>query len=253
MNFRQSVQHSNYQIVADAPEKVCDILIDRIAKRQTSLSIGYINAYALWLARKLHFKKELCSQTITLCDGIGASLVFWGASGTWLQKCTPASFFKSFLRKLEEKKLKVFIYGHTKDQLLIIKEKFKSLYPNINMIEMHDGYGTSQAEVCHRIEATQPDIVLVALGMPLQEAFLADNKHRLQDYPLFAIGGTLLYSLNIKKEAPYLLRRLGVEWLWRWVHEPKRLTKRYIFGNSYVILLTVLLFFKRILNVKQRS
>lgn len=86
----------------------------------------------------------------------------------------------------------------------------------------------------------KPDYIFVAFGMPKQEFWIDDNKEFLeQNNVRFAIGcgGTFeLVSGNLKR-APYWIQKAGIEWLFRFVQEPKRLWKRYLIGNLKCLII----------------
>lgn len=77
-------------------------------------------------------------------------------------------------------------------------------------------------------ESYNPDIILVGLGMPLQEKFVEDA--RLADYaPVIAcVGGAIDQISGVQRNCPRWLSQFGIEWLWRLLHQPKRLGFRYL-------------------------
>lgn len=73
-----------------------------------------------------------------------------------------------------------------------------------------------------------PDLVLVGLGMPLQEHFLEANWDQLPDSIYAAVGGAIDQVSGHQKNAPRLIGKLGVEWVWRLLSQPSRLSHRYL-------------------------
>jgi N-acetylglucosaminyldiphosphoundecaprenol N-acetyl-beta-D-mannosaminyltransferase len=80
------------------------------------------------------------------------------------------------------------------------------------------------------INATDSDILLVGLGTPYQEKWINENKNNLNVPVIIAVGSGLDFLAGKKKRAPVLLRKIGMEWLFRLFQEPQRLWKRYILG-----------------------
>jgi len=83
-------------------------------------------------------------------------------------------------------------------------------------------------KVINTVKEFKPDIVFAALGCPRQEKWLYQNMNTFGSKINIGIGATLDFFTNEKKRSPDILQTLGLEWLWRLVHEPKRLFKRYI-------------------------
>ena len=113
---------------------------------------------------------------------------------------------------------------------------------------MMNGYNSNLDEVVNQIQMSKPDIVLIAKGMPRQEEALVELKNKVPNVSLFCIGATLLYKFQLMREVPNLVRKIGLEWLWRWIQDPIRLTNRYLVGNTLVIFLTIKFYFKRLVK-----
>lgn len=90
-----------------------------------------------------------------------------------------------------------------------------------------DGYVDEEIAV-RRICEFRPDLVLVGLGMPRQEHFLLRNLSLLPDATYATVGGAIDYLAGTTRLAPRWMGRVGVEWLWRLLNEPRRLAHRYI-------------------------
>lgn len=81
-------------------------------------------------------------------------------------------------------------------------------------------------ELVERINAAQPDIVLVAFGAPKQELWIADHLHRCPSVRIaLGVGGTFDYLSGVVAYAPAWVRAIGFEWLCRLIKEPHRLNR----------------------------
>ncbi|WP_321426762.1 WecB/TagA/CpsF family glycosyltransferase [uncultured Bacteroides sp.] len=92
----------------------------------------------------------------------------------------------------------------------------------------------------NKIVEFKPDYVFVAFGMPKQEFWIDDNKEFLKNNNIrFAIGcgGTFEFVSGNLKRAPYWIQKAGIEWLFRFIQEPKRLWKRYLIGNLKCLII----------------
>ena len=114
------------------------------------------------------------------------------------------------------------------------------VYPNLNIAGTQDGYFKSEQtyDVISRINQSCADILLVALGSPIQEAWLEKNVAQLHCNTALAVGGLFdFYSGNITR-APLWMRELGMEWVWRLLQEPKTKFSRYVIGNPLFLIRT---------------
>jgi N-acetylglucosaminyldiphosphoundecaprenol N-acetyl-beta-D-mannosaminyltransferase len=91
-------------------------------------------------------------------------------------------------------------------------------------------------QILRRIEAARPDILLVAFGNPKQEKWLAMHRDRLAVPACIGIGGTLDFIAGEVPRAPVWMRGAGLEWLYRCLQEPLRLTKRYVSNGAALIM-----------------
>lgn len=80
-----------------------------------------------------------------------------------------------------------------------------------------------------------PDVLLVGMGMPRQEQWIADNLAALPTVPILPVGAAFDYEAGVQKAAPRWMGRLGVEWLFRLVADPKRLFARYCIEPWFLI------------------
>jgi lipopolysaccharide/colanic/teichoic acid biosynthesis glycosyltransferase len=107
------------------------------------------------------------------------------------------------------------------------------MYPNLRVAGTRDGFaGAADTEaLIADINDSGADILLVALGVPMQELWLHQNAHRI-DAPLsLAVGALFDFLAGRVVRAPNLVRRARMEWVWRLAQEPRRLAKRYLAGN----------------------
>lgn len=92
------------------------------------------------------------------------------------------------------------------------------------------GFEQDDAEndrIVQRINAAEPDVLVLGLGAPKQELWIHRHRHRLQVKAALCVGATIDFLAGEKQRAPHWARRLNLEWLHRLVSEPKRLARRY--------------------------
>ncbi len=115
-------------------------------------------------------------------------------------------------------------------------------YPDLKIAGVRHGYfdysaGSTQNEaVVAEINAAAPDILLVGLGMPLQERWLMENRERIGAGVVLTGGAVFDYVSGGLRRGPRLLTDNGFEWLARLFVEPRRLWRRYLVGNPLFLL-----------------
>jgi N-acetylglucosaminyldiphosphoundecaprenol N-acetyl-beta-D-mannosaminyltransferase len=92
-----------------------------------------------------------------------------------------------------------------------------------------DGYFAPEEEaaVVQAITAFQPHVLLVGMGMPLQEAFILRNLEALPPCVILPVGAAFDYEAGVQTPAPRWMGRMGLEWLFRLSRDPRRLFTRY--------------------------
>jgi N-acetylglucosaminyldiphosphoundecaprenol N-acetyl-beta-D-mannosaminyltransferase len=114
----------------------------------------------------------------------------------------------------------------------------RRLYPDLVLAGRSHGY-LEPDEIDVRIaeiNALRPDILWLAMGVPLEQQFMAAHGHKLTGVGVVKTSGGLFNFLSGKnKRAPELMQKLGLEWLWRIFQEPRRLVWRYAVTNPVAI------------------
>jgi len=107
-------------------------------------------------------------------------------------------------------------------------------YPGLRVAGTHtppEGFGTDAALTAFAIDAVNrahPDLLFVGLGSPKQELWVHQSWDRLAATVAVCCGAAVDYAAGVKPRAPRWMQRVGLEWLWRLVHEPRRLWRRYL-------------------------
>ncbi len=101
-------------------------------------------------------------------------------------------------------------------------ENLKKEVPNLNAVYVQDGYFKDGDRVLDELTAANPKLVLVALGSPKQEIFISKAKNLLPNALFIGLGGSFDVWSGVVERAPEIWQKLGLEWLYRTVKEPKR-------------------------------
>lgn len=167
----------------------------------------------VWAARHPEYRALLNQADIALPDGQG---LVWCSKGAIAQRITGTDMMFRILEHANTHRYKIGIVtradGLSSDTE--IQQAFAKRYPNCALTITH-------ADVPRNV-----DIIFVALGFPEQEQWLHDNAAKCTGTKLImTVGGGIDFLTGKQRRAPLLLRRFGVEWLWRLVRQPSRIKR----------------------------
>lgn len=150
----------------------------------------------------------------------------------------------------EEQKLSIYLYGSTDEVLSKIVDRAKIEFPNLDICGMYSPpfkylNDIEKKEIVKQINTSNPNFVFVALGCPKQEKWMAEHQGKINSC-MIGLGGAFEVYAELKNRAPFWMQKASLEWLYRFMQDPKRLWKRYLYTNS----LFVILFLKQFLLIK---
>ncbi len=128
----------------------------------------------------------------------------------------------------------VYFLGARRDVLDCALLRIRASHPGLRVTGTRDGYfdEAESDDVCAAIRATAPDIVFVAMSSPRKEYFLGDHGPGLGASFVMGVGGAIDVVAGVTRRAPLAWQRLGLEWLYRLLQEPKRMFRRYAVTNA---------------------
>lgn len=124
----------------------------------------------------------------------------------------------------------VCLFGAKQEVLDALLKKYHELYPSLRIVGAFNGYFKDRDAIFDQIVALEPDLVLVALGIPEQEILISRRLNDFKKGVFIGVGGTLDVLSGTKKRAPKFFIKLNLEWLYRILKEPKRF-KRFFDSN----------------------
>lgn len=149
---------------------------------------------------------------------------------------------------LADGRFSLFLLGGSHGVAEKAAERTCAAYPSARIVGTASGFFADEAaeeRVIAAINAARPDLLLVGMGVPRQEKWIAANRARLHCGVAIGVGGLLdFYSGRIPR-APLWMRRFGMEWLYRLWQEPRRLFKRYVVGNPLFLWRVAVSFLSR--------
>jgi N-acetylglucosaminyldiphosphoundecaprenol N-acetyl-beta-D-mannosaminyltransferase len=179
---------------------------------------------------------------VVFCDGAGVMLAARVLGGRIPARITYADWTWRLAAFAASEGFSLFFLGARPGVAQVAAEKLKERHPDLKIAGVRHGYfdhsaGSPQSEkVVDDINAAAPDILLVGLGMPLQERWLMENRERIDAGAVLTGGAVFDYVSGRLSRGPRFLTRNGFEWLARLLAEPRRLWRRYLLGNPVFVL-----------------
>lgn len=213
------------------------LLKDRIqAKKKTLVLSGNIHAFNL--AYEQPWLHTLFNKAhIIRVDGAGVRVGARLFGHLLPPRMTWADFVWDLAKLAAENGYRLFFLGGRPGVAVEATHPLTEKYPDLLIVGCQHGYfhnddhDTENGDVLQKISDARPDILIVGMGMPVQERWINNNWERLDATVIMTAGAVFDYiSGRLQRPAPIFTRN-GFEWLGRFLIEPRRLWRRYLIGN----------------------
>lgn len=169
-------------------------------------------------------------QTIIVPDGIGIVSAARRNGHRVKERITGIDIANVLLEYGNEANKKIYLFGAKEEVIISMKEVLRTNYPKLEVVGTTNGYVENKDIVFDEISKCEPDIVLVALGIPNQEKIIYKHLDKFKKGIFVGVGGSFDVISGHKKRAPQVFIKMNLEWLYRIVKEPKRI-KRFCQNN----------------------
>ena len=149
----------------------------------------------------------LQESSLSTPDSIGVIIGAKLQKKKFKQRIPGQAYFRKILETGEKEGWTFYFLGGTQEVVSKTKENIEKIYPNI------------------KIKNLKPNVLFVAMGAPKQEKWIYKNRNVLKVDVATGQGGTFDYEAGRIKRAPVFIQKIGMEWLWRLIKEPKRIVR----------------------------
>jgi N-acetylglucosaminyldiphosphoundecaprenol N-acetyl-beta-D-mannosaminyltransferase len=186
------------------------------------------------LQNDAEFRQIYDNASLVLADGMP---LIWASKflGTSLkEKISGSDLFPKLCKVAAEKGYRLFFMGGRPGAALKAAEVLRDRYPDIQIVGTYSppfGFENDREEndkIVRAIKNAKPDILFVGLGAPKQEKWIYKYRNDYQVPMSIGVGVSFEFVSGMVKRAPLWMQRVGLEWFWRLMMEPKRLWKRYL-------------------------
>jgi|GWRWMinimDraft_5_1066013.scaffolds.fasta_scaffold00140_2 exopolysaccharide biosynthesis WecB/TagA/CpsF family protein len=202
----------------------------------------FVNAHCINNLKSNHeYADALDHADALLPDGSGLALAAKLAGRKIEVNLNGTDLFPHICDEASKLGLSLFLLGGAPGVAATVGKKMRQKHAGLQIAGAENGYfnEADEEDLVDRINNSNASILLVGLGVPLQELWIARNRTRLKVPVVMGVGGLFDYYSDRIPRAPLFLRKAGMEWSWRLMQEPRRLAKRYLWGNFRFIGLAI--------------
>ena len=212
VNMQEALEAVETMLGGDRAEMVIAVNPEKIIKAQADPAL---------LAR-------LRNAGLLIPDGIGVVVAARILGLARMERVPGSELMPAICERAALKGYKVFLFGASPETNMRAVEVLHERYPGIQIVGHQDGYVKEQdmPELIERINASQAEILFIALGSPKQELWMEKYLPQLKVKVCQGVGGTFDVIAGHVKRAPLVFRKMHLEWLYRLAAQPNRLLRQ---------------------------
>ena len=193
----------------------------------TRAGVMVATANAEMLMRATHdeeLRRILNASALVVPDGAGTVWAARHLGHAMPERVAGYDLAQELLRCAPAEGRRVYFFGSAPGVAEKAKAKAEQLYPGIEIVGVRNGFFSpaDNTAIIAEIRAACPDLLLVALGVPKQEKWIAAHLAELDVPVAIGVGGTLDVMAGVMKRAPHWMQKAKLEWLFRGLMQPKR-------------------------------
>ncbi|MFB6468923.1 WecB/TagA/CpsF family glycosyltransferase [Cytobacillus sp. Hz8] len=209
--------------VSTSFQQMASLLSQKIEKKEKTFIVTANPEIVMYTQEDAEYEKYVQLANYVVPDGNGILLAGKILHTPLEERITGYDLTVELLTKGNQCGWKLYLLGGREEVNQKAVANIKKTYPNIEVVGHHNGFfdwkdDAIQTEILH----TKPDLVLVALGMPKQEKWIAENIANFSQGIFIGVGGSIDVLAGEVKRAPLFWQRLKIEWLYRLLKQPSR-------------------------------
>jgi len=206
------------------PEAI-DVAMDHINTGKKCRVVTPNAEHGLMCKKDLRLLEIINASQLVLPDGISVIYASKILGDPVKEKVAGVEFAENLCSAMQNTGKSLYLFGAKPGVAEQAAEKLVKKYPGLKIAGTHDGYYKDESQVIETINAAQPDAIFICLGAPKQEYFMAKYSDVLVPSLMAGLGGTLDVLAGNVQRAPKIFIKLGLEWLYRLIKEPKRIKR----------------------------
>lgn len=169
------------------------------------------------------YRNIIQQATYITPDGIGVVKAAKLLNKHIPERVTGYDTMVALLQLAEEKQYSIYLLGGTQDTIEKAEANIRKKHSNIKIVGTHNGYfDWENNNIQEEIKKKKPDLIFVALGVPRQEKWIAENLPQLEKGVCIGVGGSFDVFAGTVERAPEIWQKANLEWLYRLIKQPSR-------------------------------
>jgi N-acetylglucosaminyldiphosphoundecaprenol N-acetyl-beta-D-mannosaminyltransferase len=218
-------------------------LVEEAVQNHKRYIIGHHNLHSLYVVHHKEGMRKFYSQAdFAHLDGMGPLLIgrLLGLPLTRRHRTGYLDLLPLLVRRASRAGWRIFYLGSRPGIAEKAINVLRAQHPELQIHGRHGYFDSTpdshqNSEVLTEIRRFDPQILLVGMGMPLQEIWIRENLDRIQANAVFCCGALMDYIAGASLAPPRWLGPIGLEWLYRMITEPRRLWRRYLAEPWFVM------------------
>lgn len=228
----------NTYVNALSMDETVDYIKKVIARRNPPVQHVVINALKVNLMEEDPKLREIVNSC-PLINADGSSIL-WAAKKLGVpikERVTGIDLFQRLVKEAAENGYKIYLFGAKEEVVTKVRDIFQKEYPTLKIAGYRNGYFTPEEEpqIVADMAASGADMMFVAFSSPKKEYWVNKYLNQLNIPFVMGVGGSFDVVAGVTKRAPEFWQKIGMEWFYRFIQEPRRLWKRYVVGNAVFI------------------
>ena len=237
--YKRMEKKELYRTVYNGTREKCYKDIDKLLKEEKKKFIITANSETFMLAKK---DKDLYNMVYDRNNMVVPDGIFIVKTAKLLNKeikerITGIDLAEHLLEIANKKKYKVYLFGATEKVMTKLTKVIEEKYPGIILVGSTNGFIKNKDIVMDYVKETEPDIIMVALGIPLQEKLIYKHLDKFKKGVFIGLGGSFDVISGSKKRAPKIFIKTNLEWLYRIMLEPRRIGRFINYNLKFILLI----------------
>ncbi len=205
-------------------------------RSRARLTVLYVNVHSMNLQHDdREYAGVLEAADVVYCDGTGVRLAARLTGNPLPARMTGADWISDLCRAAARENVSLFLLGGAPGVADDAARLLQARFPGLHIMGTAPGFGLDRGTI-KRLNELRPDIVLVGMGSPTQEKWIARHRTEIDVPVLWAVGALFDFVTGRIRRGPAWMTEHGLEWVCRLAVEPQKLWRRYLIGNPRFML-----------------
>jgi exopolysaccharide biosynthesis WecB/TagA/CpsF family protein len=206
------------------------LILQAVGNKDRTEIFTHLNVYNYYVVvQDPELSKSLSSSSYLFFDGIAMKLSAWLTGKGWHIDVNGTDMLPIVMEKASEQGLSIYLLGGEEHVITEARRRLTVQYPELKIAGCHSGYfdELKELEIIENINSLSPDLLICGMGIRRECEFAMKHRYDLNVSCIWNVGGLFDFISGNKPRAPEILRKLRLEWFFRFMIEPKRMYFRY--------------------------